>query len=224
MFFVSGSVSTWDSKRQRGRVDPLQIVHDDAQQLIARRDGLYQLGKHTVEAVARLDRRQAPNRRLRSRDQLQLGKTVDDHAGIVADRRQDARSPPFEFVLGPAEQLTDQLLEGLHQSQIGNIALVLIELAGDEASVAVSDKVLELPQQRRLANPGSAFDQKQRRRPALSGLGFLHQDRRFAVAPVELTRDAQHPFGIVAAGLEIADGAGGPPERAALAEIGDEAR
>ena len=56
-------------------------------------------------------------------------------------------------------------------------------------------------------------------------IGLVHQDGRFAVAPIELVRDVQqHPLGIVAARLELVDGAGGLPQRAAFAQIGDESR
>ena len=143
---------------QRRRVDPLQIVQDHAQQLIARRNGLYQPGEYTVQAVAGLDWRQGPDRRLWPRDQLQVGKAVNDDPGIVTDRREDARPPAFEFNLGSAEQLANELLEGLDQSQIRYVALVLIELSRNEASIATSDKILELAQQRRLAHPRGTLD------------------------------------------------------------------
>ena len=87
---------------QRRRIDPLQVVHDHAQQLIARRKRLQQVRKHTVEAVARLDRRQGGNRRLRAGDQLQFGNNIDDDPGVVADGRQDARPPGVELILALA--------------------------------------------------------------------------------------------------------------------------
>ena len=76
---------------QRRRIDPLQVVHDQAQQLITRREGLKQIRKHAVEAVARLDRRQGRNRRLRASDQLQFGNDVDDDLGVVADEQSRMR-------------------------------------------------------------------------------------------------------------------------------------
>ena len=52
---------------KRRRIDPLQVVHDQTQQLLRRREGLKQVRKHAVEAVARLDRRQGRNRQAAGR-------------------------------------------------------------------------------------------------------------------------------------------------------------
>ena len=88
-----------------------------------------------LEAVARLLRRQLGDRRLRADDELQLGDEIDDQLAVRAERLVRAVAPVGDAraSLWP-RSVPDELLEGLRERGIRDVALVLIELARREES------------------------------------------------------------------------------------------
>ena len=70
-----------------------------------------------------------------------------------------AFTPRYKVRFGFAEQRPDQAPKGLSQRRVGNVAFVLIELAGSEKSARRHERFVQLVYDRRLADAGITGDQ-----------------------------------------------------------------
>ena len=157
--------------------------------------------QHLPEAVFRFLRRQVRNRRRLAEDQLQVGDQGDDERRVRLQRRAQRLPPAVELGFALAEQPADQALEGLRQGRIGNVALVLIELARGEQAARRHERLVQLVDHRGLADAGIARDQDQLGR-ALGhhAIERLQQPPDLRLAPIELFGDAQDVGDVVGAG------------------------
>ena len=114
---------------ERGRVEPLEIVEEQRQWMIGACENTYESSEHDLEAVLRLLRGKLRNGRLFSYDQLQFGDEVDDEPSIWAQRLMKGLTPARQLGVVLAQKRSHKTLESLHQRRIGNVALVLVELA-----------------------------------------------------------------------------------------------
>ena len=91
----------------------------------------------------------------------------------------------------------DQALKGLRQRRIGDVALVLVELARGEEPARRHQRLVQLVDDRGLADAGIAGDQHQLRRAARDdAIEGGEQGLDLALSPVELLGD-QEPVGRV---------------------------
>ena len=90
------------------------------------------VAKHPAKPVLGLAERQLRHRRLRADDQLDLRDQVDDELAVVPQRRLEALPPGRDAVLALGQDLEHELAERLDDGEVGDVALVLLELAGDE--------------------------------------------------------------------------------------------
>src|SRR5579863_9272406 len=81
------------------------------------------------ETAFRLLRLKLRDRRLVSDDELQFGNEVGHEPCIQLERLEKRAAPDRQFGVAPAEKKPYKALKCLHQGRIGNVALVLIELA-----------------------------------------------------------------------------------------------
>ena len=75
----------------------------------------------------------------------------------------EGASPPVHLGFALAEDLADQGLEGLGQGGVGDVALVLVELARREQPARRDQHLVQLVDDRRLADAGIAGDQHELR-------------------------------------------------------------
>ena len=117
-----------------------------------------------LEAVLRVPRRQVRDRRLCSDHEFQLGNEVHDELTVRAQRLAQGVPPPAERRLALAQKRADQALEGLGQGGVGDVALVLVELAGREEATRRNEYLVQLVDHRGLADPGITGHEHQLRR------------------------------------------------------------
>src|SRR5580692_2742902 len=85
--------------------------------------------ENELETALRLLRLKLRDRRLVSDDELQFGNEVGHEPCIHLERVQKRAAPDRQFGVALAEKKPYKALKRLHQGRIGNVALVLIELA-----------------------------------------------------------------------------------------------
>ena len=158
---------------QAGGIGPLQVVEEQRQRMIRAGEHRQELLEHQAEAVLRLDRRQRRHRRLRADDERDLRQHVDDQLAVDADGGLDLLPPAGDALLALGQQLLHQVAQRLREGGVRNVALVLVELAGNEVAAPCDDRLLQFTDQRGLADPRVARDGDQRRlagcRHALEG-------------------------------------------------------
>src|ERR1700745_4095852 len=88
--------------------------------------------EHQLEAALRILWRKFGNRRLFSDNELQFGDEVNHKPSVWVQSFQKDGAPARELSLALAEKPADQALESLRERRVGDIALVLVELAGSE--------------------------------------------------------------------------------------------
>ena len=97
---------------------------------------------------------------------FELRDEVDHQLAVRAQRLPRGVAPTRQLGVALAEELPDQALKRLRQRRIRDVALVLVELAGREQSARRHQRLVQLVDDRRLADAGIAGDQHQLRRAA----------------------------------------------------------
>jgi hypothetical protein len=85
-----------------------------------------------LETALCLLRRKLHDRRLLSDEELQFGDNVGHEPPVRVQRLAQRVAPAGQLGVALAQKRADQALKGLRQGCIGDVALVLIELAGSE--------------------------------------------------------------------------------------------
>ena len=137
---------------QAGGIGPLKIVEEDGERVLWTREGADELAQHDSQPALRLGQRQLGYARLWTDDELDLRNQVDDQLAIGTNRRCDATPPPRDLVRGLGEDVERQLMKCSNDSQIGDVALVLLELGRQEQPAPKDDGLSELIDDRRLAD------------------------------------------------------------------------
>src|SRR3984893_7710663 len=191
---------------ERRCVKPLQIVKKQCERLLLAREYPEEAAENHLEAVLRVLRRQVRDRGLFANHELQLGNEVDDELSIRAQRPAQSIPPPAELGLALGEEGADKALEGLAQGGVGDVALVLVELAGGEQATRRHERLVQLVHHRRLADPGIAGDEHElpaaARHDPVAG---SDQSVDLALPAVELLRDQQPVRYVVSAEQERVD-------------------
>lgn len=77
---------------------------------------------------------------MRADDALHLGDDVYDDLAVVAQRPQQLAPPVGELLVALDQELADHPLERLDERGIRDVALELVELAGDEVATALGER------------------------------------------------------------------------------------
>src|SRR5271168_1722416 len=149
-----------DEIERRG-VEPSQIIEEQRERMFLAREHAEEAPENHLEAVLRVLWRQIRNRRLHSDQEFQLGNEVDDETAIRAQRPLQGASPRVKLRLALAQDMADQTLKRLREGGVGNIAFVLVELAGREQTALRNERLVQLIDHRRLANAGIAGDKRE---------------------------------------------------------------
>src|SRR5215468_3757166 len=108
--------------------------------------------KDELESTLGVLRRKVWNRRRFSDDELQFRNKVCNEPAVLAQRITKRLAPFAQLRLVLAEQGTDEVLKGLRQRGIRDVALVLIELAGAEKAARRHQHLVQLVNHRGLAD------------------------------------------------------------------------
>jgi hypothetical protein len=171
---------------ERRRVEPLQIVEEQRQRMVGPREHTDEPPKHQLETPLCLPRWKLRDRRLLSDEELQFGDDIDHQPSVRAQRLAECIAPAGQLGLALAEQRADQALKRLRQGGIGDVALVLVELARGEEPARRHQRLVQLVDDGRLADAGIARDQHQLRPAAPDhAVEGSEQALDLALAPVQ---------------------------------------
>ena len=199
---------------ERRRVEPLQIVKEERQRMLRPGEDAEKPPEHQLEAALRLLRRQLRDGRRFADDQLQFGNQIDHELGVRAQRLAQGVAPAGQLGLAQAQQGADQALKGLRQRRIGDVALVLVELAGGEEPARWHQRLVQFMDDGGFADAGISRDQHQLRRAALDdAIEGGEQGLDLARSPVQLLGDQQPVWRVVFAKREVIDAARWLPSR-----------
>src|SRR5580658_3563488 len=108
--------------------------------------------KHQLEASFGVLWRKLRDRGRFSDDELQLGHDISHKPSVRAQCLQKGLAPDAQLGFGLAQQWTDKALKRLHQGGVGNVALVLVELARREKPARRNKDLVQLVYYRRFAD------------------------------------------------------------------------
>ena len=117
---------------ERRRVEPLQVIEEERQGMFRPSEDADKLPKHHLEAPLRVLWRKLRDRRRLSDDELHFRNEIHNQSCVRSQRLPQRVAPRRKVRFAFAEQRPDQALKGLCQRRVGNVAFVLIELAGSE--------------------------------------------------------------------------------------------
>src|SRR5215468_10580718 len=109
--------------------------------------------EHQLEAALRILWWKFRDRRLLAEDQRQFGDQVDDELSVRAQRLLKGLAPTAQLGVALAEKRPDQALEGLGQGRIGDVTLILVELARGKKAAGRNKHLVELIDDGGLADP-----------------------------------------------------------------------
>jgi hypothetical protein len=146
-------VSQHNAKQaQRRGVGPLKVVEKKGDDVVFRTERTQQLSHGAVESVRRFGRSQLGHRALRTDDQLEIRQNVEDHLRIRIERRVQTPAPFGQTCRALGQKLPDQIADPGYEARIRNVALQLVELPRDEIPTGARDRLVDLVDQRRLAD------------------------------------------------------------------------
>src|SRR5262249_9379444 len=117
---------------QGGRIQPLQVVEEQGQRMLASCEHADETTESEVEAALSQVCRNLGKGRLLADQEPQFRNQVHDQLAILLQRGTQVLAPPAERCLALRQQRPDQTLKSLCQRRVGNVACVLIELAGSK--------------------------------------------------------------------------------------------
>ena len=141
------------------------------------------------------------------------------------ERLEKRVAPGRELGVALAEKRPHKALKSLHQGRIGDVALVLVELAGREQPARRNKRLVQLIDDRGFADAGIAGDQHQLRRAALDdAVEGGEQGLDLARSPIEFLGDHEPVGRVVSAEREVVDAALSLPLGQAAPEVALDAR
>src|SRR5262249_42602183 len=117
---------------ERRRVDPMQIVEEECQGMFRLSECANEAPEGDLEQPAGLRRRKVGSGRLLADDQLEFGYELNHESSVRPKRLAQRGAPAFQLRVTLAHKAPDQSLECLGDRSVGNIVLMLIELARGE--------------------------------------------------------------------------------------------
>jgi len=153
---------------ERRGVEPLQIVEKERKRMFHPRKCTDEAPAHEHETTLRQFWLEFRDGWRLTDYQLQFGDEVGHEPRIGLQRLQQGVAPARQLRVGLAEQRAHQALKRLHQRRIGNVALVLVELAGREEPPRRHKHLVQFIDDRGFSDAGIAGNQHQLRRAAFN--------------------------------------------------------
>src|ERR1700680_4463744 len=125
-------------------IQPLQIIKKEGERMFWPGECSEETPEHQLETVLRILRRQVRNGRLFANDEFHLWDEIGDELALCTQWFLKSVPPTGQLRFTLDEDLTDQSLEGLCQSRVGDVALVLVEFAGCEEAARWNKHLVEL--------------------------------------------------------------------------------
>src|SRR5882757_7486737 len=141
---------------ERCCIQPLQIIEEQRERVLRASEHSKEPPEYQLEPFLRVLRRQLRYRRLFPNHVLQLGDEIDHELTIRAERLTQSIPPLAKLGLALAEERADKTLKGLAEGGVGDVALVLVELAGREQATRRDERLVQLAYYRRLTDTGIA--------------------------------------------------------------------
>src|SRR4051812_45042019 len=129
---------------ERRRVEPLQVVEEERQRMVRSREHADEPTEYQLETSSRVLGSEIRNRRLVSDDELEVRDEVDHEPPIRAQRLDQSVAPTTQLGVALPEKIPNEALKGLGERGVGDVALVLIELAGGEQSARWHEHFVQL--------------------------------------------------------------------------------
>src|SRR5712672_3004284 len=207
-------------ERQRGRIEPLQVIDEDDERVFRPRKHADESLEHGLKPQFGIDGREDRYGRLWSYQSSEVWNEVGQQTALIADSFLDRVSPAGNVVRLAVHQLLNQSLKRLSQCRVGRIPEAQIEFSRNEDAARQHDDLVQLVDYRRLADARVARDQNELR-------AAMHHDAveggkqggDLALASVELLRDHQPLRRVLQTKRERLDPADRLPGGEALAEI-----
>ncbi|HYS82884.1 MAG TPA: hypothetical protein VEM76_19425, partial [Anaeromyxobacteraceae bacterium] len=197
---------------ERRGVEPLQVVEEERQRVLRPREDAEESPEHELETPLRVLRREFGRRRLLTDDELELRDQVQHQPPVRLQRLAERVAPAGQLRLALAQKRLDQPLEGLGERGVRDVALVLVELPRGEEAARRHERLLQLVDDRGLADAGVTGDEHQLRPPARHDpVEGGEQRLDVARAPVELLGNEEPVGRVLFADSEVVDPALRPP-------------
>src|SRR5438034_9273331 len=161
--------------------------------------------KDITESIPRFGWVQRGWPRLFADNQLDLRYHLRQHPSVRAQRIGQAGAPQRQTVFALSEKLPDQAAKCLRECTVWDVPDDLIELSGDEVPPLSDDRLVQLVNERCLADSGVARHQHQ---PGASLARFVEgaaQMRDFTVPVVELLRNEESVRHVLLRQIECGD-------------------
>src|ERR1700733_7518485 len=138
---------------ERRRVEPLKIVEEERQRMLRPGEHADKPSKHQLETSLRVLRRKLWNGRLVTDDERQLGNEIGHQPAVRAQRLDKSVAPTAKLDVALPEERANKALKSLGQRRIGNVALVLVELARREKPTGRNEHLVQFIDDGGLADP-----------------------------------------------------------------------
>src|SRR5262245_14819838 len=115
---------------ERRCVEPLQVVEEQRQRMLRPSEDADELPKQDLETPLSVLWRKLRDWWRLSDDVLHFRDEIPNQCRVRSQRLTQRIAPGRKVCIAFAEQQPDEALKGLRQRRVGNVAFVLIELAG----------------------------------------------------------------------------------------------
>jgi hypothetical protein len=193
---------------ERGAVCPLQVVEEQDERVLRRRERRDEAAHQHAVADLGLAGSEVRHGRLRAQHQAEGRDQIRDETGVRRECIEQSLAPPQQLPLAAREQPPRQLVQRVDERAVRDVALVLVELAFQEDAVAQRDGTVDLADQRGLAD---ARLPRHEQRGAAAGRDTLEDDEQLGdlgLAAVEAVARAERARDIGAAQREQIHDAG----------------
>src|SRR6516225_7817703 len=117
---------------ERRGIQPLKVIEKQCKRAFGPGKDTHEPAEYAVEPVSRILRGEIGNRRLRPDDELKLRDQLDHELSARAQRVLKGIPPFTDLRVALAKNLAHESLEGLRESGVRDVALVLVEFASGE--------------------------------------------------------------------------------------------
>ncbi len=126
------------------RVQPLQIIQEESERVLLSAEYADERPEHRIESVLRFLRRNLRHRQLLADYELELGDEIYDKLTVQTHSIPDCVPPTPNLCLVLAQNLPNQSLEGLSESRVRDIPLVLVKLTRNKDAARRNNYFVQL--------------------------------------------------------------------------------
>src|SRR6266404_923001 len=134
------------------RVEPLQVVEEQSERVFRPSEYADKPPEHHLETPLCVLRFKIRDWWLFSEDEFQFRNQIHNEHSVRTQRLTNRLAPDAQLGLALGEKGADEALKGLRQRGIGDVPLVLIELAGREQAARRNEHLMQLIDDGGLAN------------------------------------------------------------------------